>query len=146
MAETFNKRENEKRRQQKKKEKEQRKAERQSQEKSGSWEDMIAYVDEHGNLSSSPPEEGKKRTSIDEKDIVIGSRNIGGAEIDPIRKGKVTYYNTSKGYGFIRDLQSQESIFFHANSLTTPVSENDFVTLQVERGPKGLAATSVKKI
>lgn len=145
MSETFSKKEKEKRKQQKKKEKEQRKAERQSQSKSGSFEDMLAYVDENGNISSTPPDPGKKSV-INESDIVIGSRNIGGAETDLTRKGRVTNFNTAKGYGFIKDTQTHESVFVHVNSLLTPVKENDMVSFQVERTVKGLAATSVKKI
>jgi hypothetical protein len=40
----------------KKKEKEQRKQERQEHATSGKLEDMLAYVDEFGNISSTPPE------------------------------------------------------------------------------------------
>src|ERR1044071_5066413 len=106
MADTFNKKELEKRKQQKKKEKEERKAERKANAKSGTMEDMMAYVDENGNISSKPPDLSKKR-DVKEEEIVIGSRNIGGSEAISARKGKVTYFNTSKGYGFIKDLESQ---------------------------------------
>ena len=145
MAETFSKKEKEKRKQQKKKEKEQRKADRQANAKAGSLEDMMAYVDENGNISSTPPDPTRKM-AINENDIVIGSRNIGGAQVDVNRKGRVTHFNDSKGYGFIRDTQTQESIFVHINSLLTPIKENDFVSFQTERTVKGLAAVSVKKI
>jgi cold shock CspA family protein len=145
MPDTFNKKEKEKRKQQKKKEKEQRKIDRQATSKSGSLEDMIAYVDEHGNLSATPPDE-KAKSQIKTDDIVIGSRNIGGVETDLVRKGRVTYFNTSKGYGFIRDSQTQESIFVHANNLTIPIKENDQVSFQTERGVKGMVAVDVKKV
>ena len=145
MAETFNKKEKEKRKQQKKKEKEQRKADRLSQAKSGSLEDMLAYVDENGNISDTPPDPSRK-SAINENDIVIGSRNIGGTVTELTRKGRVTLFNTSKGYGFIKDSQTNESIFVHANSLIMPIKENDFVSFQTERSPKGLAAVGVKKI
>lgn len=145
MAETFSKKEKEKRKQQKKKEKEQRKAERQANAKSGAaLEDMMAYVDENGNISTTPPDPTKKKV-IKESDIVIGSRNIPGLEVNPVRKGKVTYLNESKGYGFIRDLQSGESIFVHVNSMLTPVKENDIVSFQTESSVRGLAAIAVKK-
>ena len=106
---------------------------------------MMAYVDENGNITSTPPDP-KKKSSINENDIVIGSRNIGGAETDLGRKGRVTFFNTSKGYGFIKDTQSQESIFVHINALATPIKENDFVSFQTEMGPRGLTAVGVKKI
>ena len=145
MADTFNKKEQEKKKQQKKKEKEQRKAERQANAKTGSLEDMIAYVDENGNISSVPPDPLRKRV-VKEDDIVIGSRNIGGVQRDPVRKGRVTFFNTSKGYGFIKYSQSQESVFVHVNAIATPIKENDHVTFEVEYGPKGASAVSVKKV
>ncbi len=145
MADTFNKKEKEKRKQQKKKEKEMRKADRQSNAKSGSLEDMLAYVDENGNITSTPPDPSKKRV-INESEIIIGSRNIGGIEADPVRKGRVTFFNNSKGYGFIKDTQTQESVFVHINALTVPIQENDIVTFQTESGPKGLSAINVSKL
>jgi cold shock CspA family protein len=145
MADTFSKKENEKKKKQKRKEKEQRKADRKANAKTGaSLEDMMAYVDENGNITGTPPDPTKKAI-INENDIVLGSRNIEGATVEVIRKGRVTYFNTAKGYGFIKDLKTQESIFVHANALTFPVKENDMVTFQTERGFKGLSAVGVKK-
>jgi cold shock CspA family protein len=146
MTDTFSKKEREKRKEQKKKEKEQRKADRKANAKSGSLEDMMAYIDENGNITSTPPDPTKKKREIKESDIVIGSRNIGGAEPEAPRKGKVMFFNTSKGYGFIKDAESQETIFVHANSLMAPIKDNDQVTFKTEQGPKGLAAVEVRKI
>jgi hypothetical protein len=59
--ETFNKKELEKKRLQKRQEKEQRKEERKANANSGkSFEDMIAYVDENGNITSTPPDQTRK--------------------------------------------------------------------------------------
>ena len=147
MADTFNKKEQEKRKKQKKKEKEERKADRQSNPKSSSLEDMMAYVDENGNLTTTPPDPTRKKKEINESDIVIGSRNIGGNDpADSVRKGRVTSFNTSKGYGFIKDSQSQESVFVHISSFTVPIKEGDTVSFQIEYGPKGANAVDVKKI
>ena len=146
MSETFNKKEKAKKKQQKKQEKEQRKADRKANSKPGqSWENMMAYVDEYGNITSTPPDPNKKHI-VKTDDIVIGSRNIEGLEPDPARKGRVTYFDSSKGYGFIKDLKSQESIFVHSKSLTIIIKENDMVTFETERGVKGLNAIQVKKI
>jgi cold shock CspA family protein len=143
--ETFNKKELEKRRIQKKKEKEQRKEERKSQTKEGqSWETMIAYVDENGNISNTPPDPTRKR-DVKTEDIVTGSRNTGSQE-PVIRTGKVAFFNTSKGFGFIKDNTTGENLFVHMSSLLVPVKENDKVTFDVERGPKGFSAVRVKKI
>jgi cold shock CspA family protein len=146
MAESFSKKEKEKKKQQKRKEKEARKADRQANAKNGqSLEDMMAYVDENGNISDTPPDPLKKKV-IKESDIVLGSRNIGGMEVNSVRKGRVTYFNASKGYGFIKDLQTQESIFVHVNGLTFQIKENDMVSFETESGFKGLNAVQVKKI
>ena len=146
MAETFSKKEKEKKRLQKRKEKEQRKAERKANAKSGqSLEDMMAYVDENGNISDTPPDPSKKKV-IKESDIVLGSRNVEGMNTNPVRKGRITYFNTAKGYGFIKDILTQESIFVHMNALSTPVKENDMVSFETENSVKGLSAISVKKI
>ena len=145
MSETFSKKEKEKKKDQKRKEKEQRKSERKANAKSGqSLEEQMAYVDENGNISSKPPDL-TKRVAINESEIVIGSRNIPGMEINVIRKGRVTYFNTSKGYGFIKDLKTQESIFVHMNALETPVKENDMVSFHTENSVRGLNAVQVKK-
>ena len=143
--ETFNKKEKAKKKLQKRKEKEQRKEERKANAKEGkSLEEMMAYVDENGNISATPPDPTKKKI-IKESDIVLGSRNIEGAHSIPsVRKGRVTFFNTSKGYGFIKDLQTQESIFVHINGLTEPIKENDKVTFETEMGQKGLNAIKVK--
>ena len=146
MAESFGKKEKEKKRQQKRKEKDQRKAERKANAKSGqSLEDQMAYVDENGNISASPPDPGKKKV-IKESDILLGSRNIEGMTPVSIRKGKITYFNVAKGYGFIKDLQSQASIFVHSKSLTFVPKENDIVSFETESGVRGLNAVNVKKV
>jgi cold shock CspA family protein len=146
MAESFGKKEKEKKKQQKRKEKEQKKAERKANAKSGqSLDEMMAYVDENGNISDTPPDPDKKKI-IKENDIVLGSRNLGGTPAPSIRKGRVTYFNTAKGYGFIKDLQSQESIFVHSKGVNFVIKENDLVSFETESGFKGLNAVQVKKI
>lgn len=143
--ETFNKKEAEKRKQQKRKEKEQRREERKANAKEGkSLEEMMAYVDENGNLTSTPPDPTKKKV-IKEEDILLGARKIEAPNpADAIRQGKVTFFNESKGYGFIKDMKTQESIFVHINSLQGPIKENDKVTFEVEKGFKGPNAVRVK--
>lgn len=143
--ETFGKKDNEKKRLKKKTEKEERKEERQAHAKKGqALEEMLAYVDEDGNISSTPPDPKKKRVIKDE-DIQIGvARRTADDEVDPVRTGIVSFFNGSKGYGFIKDQQTQESIFVHANGLLNPIGENDKVTFEVEMGPKGPNAVRVK--
>jgi cold shock CspA family protein len=147
MAETWNKKEREKKKQQNKKEKAERKQERQEKAKDGnSLESMMAYLDENGNLSSKPPDPRKKIT-INAEDIEIGVPKQ--APVNPedlIRKGIITFFNDSKGYGFIKDLETQESIFVHINALKEAVKENNKVSFEVEMGPKGANAVNVQLI
>jgi len=143
--ETWNKKETEKKRQKKKKDKEQKKQERRANVKEGSsFDDMIAYVDENGQITSTPPDPNKK-VVINNEDIVISiakQENIKPA--DPIRKGIVSFFNSSKGYGFIKDLETQDSVFVHINGLIDSIKENDKVTFEVEMGQKGPNAVKVK--
>jgi len=145
--ESWNKQETEKKKEQKRKEKEQRKEERRANAKEGvSFDDMIAYVDENGNITSTPPDPTKKRV-INEADIEVSVRKQADTvQADPTRKGKVTFFNDSKGYGFIKDLDSQESIFVHVNGLIDPIKENDKVSFEVEMGQKGPNAVRVKVV
>jgi len=147
MGETWNKKEREKKKQKERKEKEERRQERKENAKEGkSFDDMLAYVDENGQISSTPPDP-RRMTKIKLEDIEIGvpkQRALDPAEA--IRKGIVTFFNESKGYGFIKDQQTQESIFVHINALSEPVKENSRVTFEVERGPKGLNAIGVKLV
>ncbi|HEY9047203.1 MAG TPA: cold shock domain-containing protein [Ohtaekwangia sp.] len=146
MHGTFSKREKEKKKQQKRKEKEERRAERKANAKPGqALEEMMAYVDENGNISSTPPDPHRKQV-VKREDIVLGSRNIGGLTVNPLRKGRVSYFNEAKGYGFIKDLNTQESIFVHANALTVAIKESDMVSFETENTVRGLNATQVKKI
>lgn len=142
---TFNKKEREKKRLQDRQDKEQKKADRKADAGKGkSLEDMMAYVDDNGNISSTPPDPGKKRT-IQQDSIQISISKQ--APMDPalaIRTGTVTFFNESKGYGFIRDHQTQESLFVHVTGLTQPVKEKDKVTFEVGSGPKGPSAVNVK--
>jgi len=143
--ETWNKKEREKQKQKSRKEKQERKQERKDNAKKGkSLEDMMAYIDENGNISSVPPDP-KKRKEIKLEDIEIGVPKL--KPIDPkdlIRRGTVTFFNDAKGYGFIKDQENGQSVFVHINSCTEPIKEQSRVIFEVEMGPKGANAVNVK--
>jgi len=145
--ETFGKKENEKKKQKKRKDKEEKKEERKANASKGqNLEDMMAYVDENGNITSTPPDP-KKKNIVNQESIQI--RVSKQQDIDPedlLRKGKVTFFNESKGYGFIKDLVTQESIFVHMKGLLDQIKENDQVTFETEKTPKGLSAVKVKRL
>ncbi len=143
MAETWNKKEREKKKKANKKDKAEKKAERKENSVGKTFDDMIAYIDENGNLSNTPPDP-KKMRKINVEDIEIGVPKYEVNEADLIRTGIITFFNEAKGYGFIKDLQTQESIFVHINSLKDAVKENNKVNFEVEMGPKGANAINVK--
>ena len=144
---TYRKKENEKKRLKKQKDKQEKKEERQANAKKGlALEDMMAYVDENGNISSTPPDPKKKKV-INTEDIQIGiSRQEDIIDENPVKKGTVTFFNDSKGYGFIKNTETQDSIFVHANGLITQIKEGDKVTFEVEMGQKGPTAVKVSKV
>lgn len=142
---TVTKKDKENKKLQKRKEKEQRKEIRKANSKEGkTLEEMMAYVDEYGNISTTPPDPQNKR-SVRTDDILIGARKRDEIAVNTVRKGRVTFFNDSKGYGFIKDEQTQESIFVHANSLTSPIKEGETVTFETQKGNKGPVAVNVKK-
>ena len=147
MAETWNKKEREKKKQASKREKAEKKQERKDNNKGGGGlESMMAYVDEYGNLSSTPPDP-KKKIVINAEDIDIGvPKHEPLNPEDLIRTGIVTFFNDAKGYGFIKDLETQQSVFVHVNSLSELLKENNKVTFEVEMGPKGANAVNVKLV
>jgi CspA family cold shock protein len=63
-----------------------------------------------------------------------------------MKKGKVKFYNNSKGYGFIIPDDSSEDIFVHQSGLIDEIHENDEVQFEVEQGRKGLNAVKVEVI
>lgn len=61
-----------------------------------------------------------------------------------MKEGKVKFFNESKGYGFIKDTESDEEYFVHASGLIDKVKEDDDVSFEVTEGKKGLNAVNVK--
>ncbi|MBX7052490.1 MAG: cold shock domain-containing protein [Flavobacteriales bacterium] len=145
--ETSGKKDREKKRLQKRNEKEQKRQERKSESKKGmGFDSMIGYVDEYGRLTDTPPSEQGKRAVVNVEDIVLGATTrVKEKPEDRLRTGTVTFFNESKGYGFIRDTVSGQSIFVHVNAATYQMKENDKVTFEIVAGQKGPAASQVKK-
>ncbi len=143
---SWNKREKEKKRLKKKKAKQELKEERRAAAKSGELEDMMAYVDEFGNITDTPPDPTKKKEVIDAKSIEIGIPKKEKEVFNPHREGKVEFFNHQKGFGFIRDSENQEKYFVHVNGVLEEIDENDKVSFELERGARGMNAVKVKKI
>lgn len=145
MSETWNKKEREKKKQKDRQDKAEKMQARKEKAKEGKrFEDMIAYVDDNGNFSSTPPDP-RKKVKIKLEDIEIGvPKYVPPTEAELTRNGKITFFNQDKGFGFIKDNVSQESVFVHANNLSGPVKENDKVSFEVEMGQRGPMAVNVK--
>jgi cold shock CspA family protein len=142
--ETFNKREKEKKRLKQKQDKQEKMDERKANAKKGKpLEEMMAYIDENGNISSTPPDPQKKKVFRQEDMQISVSRPE--EEYEAVRTGVVSFFNEEKGFGFINDLQTQERIFIHANQLSEPIKEGNRVKFEVEMGPKGPVAINLKK-
>lgn len=141
---SFNKKEKEKKRLKKRQDKLHKKDERKSSDSDGSFESMLAYVDENGNITDTPPDPAKK-TKVDAETIAISVPKKEDEEYDPIRRGRVEYFNDQKGYGFIKEVETQEKFFVHVNGLIDDIREGEMVTFELERGLKGMNAIGVKK-
>jgi len=143
--ETFNKKNREKKRLKKRLDKQQKLAERKANSKGGGLDNMIAYVDENGYITDTPPNPSK-RTKIDPQSIEIGVPKREKEEISPERKGRVDFFDSSRGFGFIKDPDTQERFFVHINGLTEEIREGDMVIFETERGMKGMNAVQVRKV
>lgn len=142
--ETFNKKEVRNKKEKKRKAKEQKRAKKKIEGKKSSFDDMIAFVDEFGVITSTPPDPNKK-TIIDAEDIELKiTKNKPANAPDFVRKGVITFFDESKGFGFIRDLDSDQRVFVHVNNLLEPVKENNIVIFEIGKGPKGPSAMNVK--
>ncbi|GGI57491.1 cold-shock protein [Winogradskyella haliclonae] len=146
---TFSKSEKEKKRLKKREDKrkkmEARKAEK---EANGSEGIPIAYVDYNGNLTDTPPDPEHK-IEIEAENIEVSiPKTLPGEkeEIDPIRKGKVNFFDTSKGFGFIIDDENNEKYFCHVSGLIDEIAENDKVEFELEKGQRGMNAVRVKLV
>lgn len=143
MGDSFFKKENAKRKAKKRQEKELKREERKNNNNKGQpIENMFAYVDEFGVITTTPPDR-KNNKEIDVDKIVSGAAEI---EKDPTTfTGSVTHYS-DKGYGFITDDATKTNIFFHNNDLLQTVRLNDKVTFGKKKTPRGDNAIQIKKI
>ena len=142
--ETYGKKEREKKRAKKRKEKEERRLARKEQ---GGLNEFV-YVDAYGNLTDTPPDPSVK-LEIEAEDIELGiPKKVKGEEdeIDPVHEGVVSFYDNSKGFGFIIDNLTKEKYFVHVSGTLDQIDEGDKVAYELEQGKKGLNAVRVKKI
>jgi len=142
-GETYNKKEVRKKKEKKKKAKAEKREAKKNKEKK-SLDDMMAYVDENGVISSTPPDQEKEE--VDKEDIEIGipKKSEEEKQGNKLRKGRVSYFNDSKGYGFIRDLENSNSVFVHINDVLDDIKVGSIVSFKAEKGKRGPVAHQVK--
>lgn len=144
--ESFSKREKEKQRQKRKEDKLKRKEERKANSDGGGLDNMIAYVDEYGNITDTPPEPTLKKNQVKAEDIEVSIPRKEASDDDPIHSGRISHYNDEKGYGFIDDNDNGESYFVHQSEMEDDdIGEGSKVKFEVEKGDRGLKAVRVKK-
>jgi len=145
---TYSKSEKEKKRLKKREDKQKKKEARKLAAKERGGGIQFAYVDHNGQLTDTPPDPSMK-IKVDAESIVLGipkKEESDEEKFDPVRNGKVSFFDFSKGFGFIIDSENQEKYFTHVSGLIDEINEDDKVSFELEKGMKGMNAVRVKKI
>src|SRR6476659_1742563 len=123
--ENLSQKENEKKRLKKRQEKQQKKEERKENSSDGRLENMMAYVDEYGNITDTPPDPIKKKKALEQdvSFIEISTTKQEEEDLTLPKKGKVDFFNDAKGFGFIKEIGTQEKYFVHVNGLIDDIRE-----------------------
>ncbi len=60
--------------------------------------------------------------------------------------GRVKFFNDAKGFGFIKDNESEKEYFVHATNLVDRIEENDEVSFELAEGKRGEMAINVELV
>ncbi|WP_039053776.1 cold-shock protein [Sphingobacterium sp. T2] len=115
-----------------KKKKKKRAQRQESNDKGKSLEEMFAYVDENGNISDTPP---VKKYEFKEEDLVRPEEEYA--------YGKVSFYNEAGQYGFIRDNETRENVYFNFKILGFVLHQDQKVKFKSKSSRQGLQVTEV---
>lgn len=68
-----------------------------------------------------------------------------------MKQGKIKFFDTQKGFGFIAPDDGGKDIFVHRNNVENldnnqGLEDNEAVEFEVEETPKGLSATNVRSL
>ena len=66
--------------------------------------------------------------------------------MDTKQKGTVKFFNSEKGFGFIKHDDSSKETFVHVSGLQSDIKEGDAVEFDLQEGKKGMNAVNVKVI
>ncbi|MEG0917875.1 MAG: cold shock domain-containing protein [Myroides sp.] len=142
MADSFSKKENNKKKTKKLQDKQLRREDRKDNNNKGkTLDDMIVYVDVNGHFTEVPPHLQNR-----DADLAKAKKAQESAAIDPDADytGIVTYLS-EKGYGFITEDKTGENIFFHLGQVSINVDKHNKVTYKKEMTPKGYRAIDIRK-
>lgn len=143
MGDSYFKKENAKKKTKKKQEKLQRREDRKVNNNKGKdLEDMIIYVDINGNFTSVPPHlqttqpvAPRRREEEEPEDALDSDKEFTG----------IVTYVSEKGYGFITEDTSNDSVFFHHKQLSQQFNKHDSVIYNKEKTDRGDRAINIKK-
>ena len=141
MADSFSKKEREKKKKKKNQDKLERRKQRKLEEKKT---EEIMYLDANGNFTSTPPDPNqKKEVSIEE--IWVSTPKKSDLESqEKEREGFVKFFNEEKRFGFISEIGQETDYFVHEDNLIDPIKGNDKVVFEIGSGPKGPIAINVR--
>ena len=140
MADSFSKKEREKKKRKKNQDKLERRKQRKLEEKK--TEDIM-YLDADGNFTSTPPDPSQtKEVSLEEISISIPKKS--DSDEDGEREGYVKFFNEEKRFGFISEVGTEVDYFVHEDNLIDRIRDRDKVLFEIGIGPKGPIAVNVK--
>jgi CspA family cold shock protein len=61
-------------------------------------------------------------------------------------QGTVKFFNSEKGFGFIKDDNNGTEVFVHSSGLINQINQGDAVEFELQNGKKGVNAVSVKLV
>ena len=141
MAESFTKKEYTKKKIKKSQEKQLRREDRKENNNRGkSFEDMIVYVDVNGHFTAVPPHLQNR-----DADLAKAKKAQESAAHHNDDFTGIVNYISDKGFGFITEDKTGESVFFHIGQLTQTFKKNNKVTYKKELSAKGYQAVDLKK-
>ncbi len=142
MADSYNKKERAKKKLKKRQDKADKKA---AKKEEGIKGPEFLYMDKNGNFSETPFEDNPD-DEVDVSTIAVSvpkkedrEEVAGGASI-----GRVKFFDTEKGFGFINAIDGPMSYFVHIDGLNITIKEGDKVTFTPSQNAKGLCALDVK--
>ena len=63
-----------------------------------------------------------------------------------MQQGTVKFFNDEKGFGFIKDNETDQDYFVHVSGVTEEIADGDAVEYEVVEAKKGLNAKKEKKV